>query len=294
VQGEDELGRLGLAFDAMADRLQAADQALVQRKAEQYAAELERARLAGLLQGTEQAAAEKARLYAAVTQREQQLRELVGQLLVAEEEERRRLAYDVHDGLAQVAAGAYQHLLAFARQHPPRTAEVRAELDRAVELARETARQTRRTIAELRPTALDDFGLATAIRLEVDARRAEGWDITYDVELDPERLPPPIETALYRVLQEALTNVRKHADTRRAYVALSRSGGDVRLEVRDWGAGFDPSAAAAGTTPGEQVGLASMYERVRLLGGRCQVKSQPGGGTQIVAEVPLQTPHMAA
>jgi signal transduction histidine kinase len=234
-------------------------------------------------------ALENARLYRELAERERQLQSLVGRLLVAQEEERRRVAYDIHDGVAQVAAGAYQHLQAFASAYRPRSPEARGELERSLALARRTVGDARRVIADLRPTALDDFGLATALRLEVEALCADGWQATYQEALGAERLPPAVETALFRVTQEALTNVRKHAGTTRVHVALRRQGRSVRLEVQDWGRGFGPAVGRAGAGPGERVGMSGMQERVALLGGRCQVRSRPGAGTRVAAEVPLPT-----
>jgi signal transduction histidine kinase len=226
----------------------------------------------------------------AVERREAQLRDLVGRLQLAQEEERRRVASEVHDGLVQVAASAHQHLQTFADCYAPETPGARAALDRAVELVQRTVREARRVIAGLRPTALDDFGLATAIRLEVEALRAEGWLVSYDADLVDERLPPMIETALFRVAQEALTNVRKHAGHTRVAVSLRRRGPTVRLEVRDWGRGLGAPGAPDGTRPGERVGLLGMQERVALLGGRCAAEGRPGAGTRVVAEVPLPRP----
>ena len=232
-------------------------------------------------------ALENARLYRELGEREQQLQALVGRLLVAQEEERRRVAYDVHDGVAQVAASAHQHLQAYARFHRPRSAEARVDLERALDLARRTVGEARRVIADLRPTVLDDFGLATALRRQVEALRAEGWEVSYDDLLGAERLPSAVETGLFRVAQEALANVRKHATTTRVHLALRRKGRAVRLEVQDWGRGFQPTAARDGAGPGERVGLPGMQERVALLGGRCRVQSRPGAGTRVVAEIPL-------
>jgi len=236
-------------------------------------------------------AIENARLYEELAERERRLHELIGRLLVAQEEERRRVAYDVHDGLAQVAAAAQQHLEGFAARHRPRSTEGREALERARELAQRTVGEARRVITGLRPKALDDFGLALALRTDVEALSRDGWQITYVENLDSERLPPAIETALFRVAQEALTNVRKHAETTRVHLALRRRGGTVCLEIRDWGRGFQPSAVLAGSGTNERVGLAGMRERVAWLGGRCTVRSRPGAGTRIVVEVPLPTPN---
>src|ERR1700726_2370785 len=147
------------------------------------------------------------------------------------EEERHHVAYELHDGLAQIVASAHQHLQAYASHYRPRSLEARQELYRALDLAQRSVREARRLIAGLRPTALDDFGLATALRMQVEAQRNEGWTITYDETLGSERLPPMIETTLFGVAQEALTNVRKHARTMQARLALERRGSVIRLEV---------------------------------------------------------------
>jgi PAS domain S-box-containing protein len=232
-------------------------------------------------------AVDNARLHGRLADRERRLQHLVDRLLVAHEEERRRIAYDVHDGLAQVAAGAHQHLQGYAHRHAPRSPAARAELDRALELARRTIREARRIVANLRPTVLDDFGLVAAIRLQVEELRDEGWDIAFDETLGDERLSLAAETALFRAAQEALTNVRKHGGTTRVRVALERRGPRVRLEVRDWGRGFDPDDPRPGIGPGEHVGLAGMRERIALLGGRWEVRSRPAAGTRVRVEVPL-------
>ncbi|MFL5655174.1 MAG: sensor histidine kinase [Ktedonobacteraceae bacterium] len=203
------------------------------------------------------------------------------------EEERHQVAYELHDGLAQVAASVHQHLQAFASHHRPRSPEARQELGRALELAQYSVREARRLIAGLRPTALDDFGLSTALRLQVEALRRDGWTITYDETLGSERLPPTIETALFWVAQEALTNMRKHAGTTRAGLALERQEGTIRLELEDWGCGFEPLAVLHEARPGEHIGLREMRERVELIGGHLTVSSHIGVGTLVLAVVPL-------
>jgi PAS domain S-box-containing protein len=230
--------------------------------------------------------AERARLYIELAERERRLEDLVGQLLLAQEEERRRVAYEVHDGLAQVAAAAQQHLEAFAAYCRPRNERARHELEQALELSCRTVSEARRVIAGLRPTVLDDFGLARALSLEIEALRTDGWAVTYREAIGPERLPALVETALFRVGQEALQNVRKHAGATRVHVSLIRRGAHVRLVVHDWGRGFTP-AAVVGTGPSERVGLAGMQERIALLGGRCAVTSRPGGGTRIQVDLPV-------
>jgi signal transduction histidine kinase len=232
-------------------------------------------------------ALENARLYEELAQREHQLRELVGRMLVAQEEERRRVAYDIHDGLAQQAAAAHQHLQGFAKRHSPATARGQKELDLAVELIQQAVREARHVIADLRPTTLDDFGLAAALRLQAEKLGTEGLQVSYEETLGDERPPATVETTLYRVAQEALTNVRKHAQSPRVHVKLERLDRTIRLEVRDWGKGFEADQAKDGNGPGERIGLSSMQDRVTLLGGDLRVHSRPQAGTSIVAEVPL-------
>jgi PAS domain S-box-containing protein len=224
---------------------------------------------------------------AQLVDRERRLKDLIGKLTAAQEEERRRVAYEVHDGPTQVAIAAHQHLQAFADTHPPGSTVEPGELDRVLELAQRAVTEARHIIEDLRPTALDDFGLAVAVRMRVEELKDEGWEIGYEDTLGEERLPDEIETALYRIAQEALTNVRKHARTTRAHTMLTRRGRKIRLEVQDEGRGFDLSSTPGEGGPGERVGLSSIRERVALLGGELKITSRSGAGTSLVAEVPL-------
>ncbi len=224
---------------------------------------------------------------ALLVESERRLKDLIGKLVAAQEEERRRVAYEVHDGPTQVAIAAHQHLQTFADCHPPGSTVRPGELDRALELAQRAVIEARHIIENLRPTALDDFGLAVAVRMQVEELKNEGWEIGHDDALGEERLPDEIETALYRIAQEALTNVRKHARTTKTRTRLARRGRKVLLEVRDEGRGFDPSSASREGSPGERVGLSSMRERVAMLGGELKITSRPGAGTSLVVEVPL-------
>jgi PAS domain S-box-containing protein len=202
------------------------------------------------------------------------------------EEERHQIAYELHDGLAQFVTSAHQHLQAYAGHHRPRRAQARQALDQALDLARRSVQEVRRVIGGLRPTALDDFGLAAALQMYVDSLRADGWEIDYHQTLGEGRLPPAVETVIFRVALEALTNVRKHAGPTRARLELRRVGPNLRLEVQDWGRGFDPEASRGGAGLGERIGLRGMRERIGLLGGQWSIESRPGEGTRILAIVP--------
>jgi PAS domain S-box-containing protein len=233
-------------------------------------------------------ALENALLHEELEEREHALQDLVGKLLRTQEEERRRVAYEVHDGLAQVAAAAHQHLQTYAKRYPLSGERRERDLQRILRLVRGTVSDARRIIANLRPTALDDLGLAAAISLEVDHLRKEGYQVDYEDDLGDVRLKQTLEIALFRVAQEALTNMRKHAQTGQVRIALRRRGEMVRLEVQDSGKGFDQNASHLQNGPGERVGLAGMRERVGMLGGKLEIQSQPGVGTSITATVPSE------
>ena len=130
------------------------------------------------------------------------------------------MAYEVHDGLAQVASAAHQHLQAFARRYSPDAERGQRDLERIVRLVRGTVSDARRIIANLRPTTLDDLGLAATISLEVERLGEEGYQVDYVEDLGNERLPNAVEIALFRVAQESLTNVRRHARTRWVSIEL--------------------------------------------------------------------------
>jgi PAS domain S-box-containing protein len=232
-------------------------------------------------------ALENARIYEELSEHRLRLQHLVGKLVSAQEEERRRVAYEVHDGLAQVAAAAYQHLQNYAADNPPSATRDQEELDEALEMLRHTVGEARAVVADLRPTVLDDFGLARALRMQVERLSEEGLRATFEEDLGGGRLPEVVETTLFRVAQEAMTNVRKHSRAERVHVALGRRSRTIRLQVRDWGRGFVSGGRTGQDDPSERVGLSSMRERVALLGGHFEIQSEPGAGTVVVAEVPL-------
>jgi signal transduction histidine kinase len=147
-----------------------------------------------------------------------------------------------------------------------------------------TLHDVRRLAVELRPAALDDFGLASAVERLVDTFREQSG-LQVDLEsgsLGPDRLPSEVETVLYRIVQEALTNVAKHSDAHRVSIVLTRREGRAAAIVEDDGLGFDPQAQSK-----TGLGLVGMRERVTLVGGRIQIESAAEAGTTLVAEVPL-------
>jgi signal transduction histidine kinase len=216
---------------------------------------------------------ETARLHQALRRKEQARAALVGRLIGAQEEERRRIARELHDGVGQDLAGLVLGLEAVERS--PGTIEV-AELK---QLARSTAQQVRELIVDLRPRVLDDLGLGAGLRWLAQERHPT-LDVELDVELD-RPLPSPVETAIFRIVQEALTNVERHALAGAARLRVWTADGEVRAVVEDQGRGFDPGGEAGG------FGIVGMRERAEQLGGRLQVTSDSAAGTRVEVVVPL-------
>jgi signal transduction histidine kinase len=206
-------------------------------------------------------------------------------VLRATDDQRLRLAADLHDGPMQGLAALGLRLSRLGRRlrdGDPEGAE--ALLTRVEEhLAGEIA-GLRRLVAELRPPVLDQLGLETALRRQVEAFQADaGVDCQVHADLG-RPLAPELETVLYRVTQESLANVVKHAKAANVRISLGADNGLVRLRIRDDGVGFDPSLASRLTAEGH-FGLAGMRERVEMVGGRFQVDSRPGQGTTIGVEM---------
>src|SRR5262249_35485475 len=150
------------------------------------------------------------------------------------------------------------------------------------ELVVATLQDVRRLAVELRPSALDDFGLVAALeRLAASFAEQSGLSVDFQAALAGERLPEEAETALYRIVQESLTTVVKHAQAQRVSILLTRTNGTVKAVVEDDGKGFSPEKTASG------FGLVGMRERLALLGGRLEVESTRGAGTTVAAQVPV-------
>lgn len=160
-------------------------------------------------------------------------------------------------------------------------------MDIAIGLARQTVSEIRRVLAGLRPTVLDDFGLARGLRAYAEGLAAEGLSVRFSEAIGTRRLPSTIEIVLFRLAQEALTNVRKHAGVDSAELRLSRRHADIVLEVEDRGRGFDLAAVAHSERPGQRLGLLSMHERIGHVNGTLEILSQCGKGTLVRAVVPI-------
>lgn len=208
--------------------------------------------------------------------REAELETFAVRTIELQELDRRRIAGDIHDGISQRLVSAWYHLrAAISLTTDP---DVTEELAETAALLSEALEDSRRAITGLRPALLDDLGLSAAITSV--ATSLGGLEVT--VDLDECDLAPHVETALFRIVQETLQNVVKHADPSRVQITLTHETDAVVFTVTDDGVGFDPSAAAGPT----HFGLAGMHERAGLLGATLLVRSSPGQGTSIACRLP--------
>ncbi len=211
------------------------------------------------------------------------LRQMSSHVLTAQEEERTRIARELHDDTAQALTSVLVRLRLLERSAEDK--RLRSGLAELRDLTVETLEGVRRLAIDLRPPMLDDLGLEAAIQSHVQdfSRR---WQINVNFTSSGlGRLPPNVELVLYRIVQEALSNVAKHASASRVETRLSRKGRTLRLLVEDDGCGFDVETAKGSRQSG--LGLFGMEERLALIGGTLQVESSPGKGTRLSAEVPL-------
>jgi two-component system sensor histidine kinase UhpB len=216
----------------------------------------------------------------------QRLHQLSHRILQAQEDERQRVARDLHDEAAQALTSLLVHLRLLERAYTPEQAQERvAELR---QLTAQALEEVRRVALDLRPKILDDLGLVAALGWRVDEMNADGEiRAILRVEGIHGRLPRTLELVLYRVAQEALNNVARHSRATQLLVHLSQQGETLRLEVADNGQGFDPQGLAEGRSMGRGLGLMGMSERLSMVHGSIDWISAPGQGTQMVAEVPL-------
>jgi signal transduction histidine kinase len=209
-------------------------------------------------------------------------RDSLRRVVETQELERRRLARELHDETGQALASILLGLKALDEKTDD--AGARTSIEELRELVVATLQDVRRLAVELRPSALDDFGLVAALeRLADSFAEQSGISVDFQSALAEERLPDEAETALYRIVQESLTNVVKHAQARRVSILLTRANGVVKAVVEDDGRGFDPERTNDGGH-----GLVGMRERLALLGGRLEIESARDAGTTVAAEVPVR------
>ena len=207
--------------------------------------------------------------------------------IASADQERRRWARELHDETLQ-GLGALQVMLSAGLANPDPD-DLREAVERAVTHIESQITELQGLITDLRPAALDDLGLSPALEtLYARMRDAHGLTVTSAVDIDrgtgrsSSRLDPRVESTIYRLIQEALSNTAKHAETDRASVTVTEADGQISILIQDDGQGFEPSEPAGG------FGLLGMRERVQLAGGTLEVASRPGAGTRVRATLPAR------
>ncbi len=270
---DDEVGRLARVFESMRVALAASMAEVTQANAT-----LER-RVAART-------AELQKLYAELKDRDARRAELVRKLLSAQEDERRRIARELHDETCQTVAALAVGLDTVRRAATPEEASTKLEDARA--LVSRTLDGLHRVIFDLRPSVLDDLGLVSAVRWWV-SRHLTPTGITARLEVEDldERLPSTVEIPVFRAVQEALTNALRHSGAKTVLIQMSREGGTLSVDVEDDGRGFNPADVATPSETGQGLGLLGMRERIEILGGTLTIDSSPGAGTHVAFTIPV-------
>jgi signal transduction histidine kinase len=235
-------------------------------------------------------AIEKTQLLEELAVKERIRAELIKRVLTVQEDERRRIARELHDETGQSLSALIVNLdmVRAAVEDQPQTSEA---LDRLKGLAETALEEVRKLIYDLRPTVLDDLGLTSALRWYAHAQlESRGVEVTFKIELGEARLDTVVETTLFRIAQEAMWNIVKHSGATRAELELSLAAGRVRLRVGDNGRGFRPDGQRTFDPLRGGLGLEGMHERAALIGGTVSIRSNEGHGTEVVAELPLTAP----
>lgn len=206
--------------------------------------------------------------------------DLLRNLIEVQENKKQSLCHEFHDGLIQYAAGSLMSLEGY-RANRPSTDDL-SQIDTAISNLRKGVEDGRRVIRGIRPAVLDDSGLEAAIDDLTDQFATSGITVTSQCDPQIGRLPDLLQTTVYRVVQEALNNARKHSGTDVVRIELKKTNGDLHLDVRDFGCGFDVRSARK-----RGFGLQGMTERVRLLGGECLIQSEQDAGTCISVRLPI-------
>lgn len=238
-------------------------------------------------------AIEQAKLYEQLRRGRERYRELARRTLLAQEEERRRIARELHDETSQALSGLalnLEVLIEMAEIAGIQDTEFKARLKKTHSLAIQISTEVSRLIADLRPSALDTLGLVPAIRQCAETNLTSlGIDVSFalnQVQVG-KSLPAEVEVGLFRWAQGAIANIMQHSQARNATISLKREGDELVLCINDDGKGFDVSQLSGIEESGRGAGLFSMKERVQLLGGTCSIQSQPGQGTTATARIPM-------
>ena len=212
--------------------------------------------------------------------------ETISRVIQAQESERLRISLQLHDGPAQAMSNLVLRAEICEKWIDNDPSRARAELTGLKSMVNDTLQDTRRFIFELRPMILDDLGLLPTLKRYLkDYSEQQKIEINYLPSGRERRLPNHVEVAIFRIIQDALSNVARHANAAHVRIALDYSEGSIGLSVEDDGMGFDPSKVRSDNQ--KTIGIASMRQRIDMLGGQLNIESQAGRGTRIVAAIPL-------
>jgi len=232
---------------------------------------------------------ENAKLYSEVQRKEQLRGELLNLVISTQEEERKRIARGLHDETSQALTSLAVNLEAIIAILPSDADEAKAKLRGIQSLALKTLDEIHKIIYELRPTLLDDLGLVAAVKWHAENYlEAAGIKVHLETAGLERRLPAQIETALFRIIQEATTNIVRHADAESTSISLEFNETCIAIHIEDDGKGFDLNEVMRSRDGERGLGLLSMEERAELLGGHLSIKSRPGLGTQITVKIPIE------
>ena len=234
--------------------------------------------------------AQRRQAEAALKESEERLRYLASQLIDAQEAERRRVSLELHDDLGQSLMVLTMQLRAIKKQVPPDQGEILDHCNQALDYVYEIVENVRRLSRDLRPSLLEDLGLPAALRHLVETFRTyHGIDVSLDMDDITGIFAPPEEVNIYRIFQESLTNIAKYAQATQVTLTVKKVKNRVFFRVVDNGRGFDGHQILSGEAPQSGLGLPAMTERVRMLGGKLEIRSQEGQGTSISFLVPMRT-----
>ena len=201
-----------------------------------------------------------------------------------QEEHEEFIAHEIHDGACQYAIAARMALDTFRHENTETGSEEWGSFDTATEFLDRAIEELRRLVRGLQPIQLAAGGLPTAIAYLIEEIRAVGGpDMEFRHDIHSDQIPPRLQRAAFRIVQESIANACRHSKSKRLFVELILDGDVLRIQVRDWGVGFDP----ASTSPGH-FGLSGIRRRVKLLRGTATIDSEPGKGTCVTVELPLQ------
>jgi signal transduction histidine kinase len=232
---------------------------------------------------------ENAMMLDTLEKQQAQVEHLLAQVVQVQEEERRRISVDLHDSVAQWLVAASYRAQSFSQALSKDNGEMaRDELSNMEDTLNKSLKELRRVVIGLRPPALDELGLSHALRQSLEELKTDGLDCKFTEIGTTIRPPSNVEIAIYRIVQEALSNIRRHSDASKVNLSLQFQKDGLLVEIRDNGKGFDLHQTLRGAVSVGHMGLLGMRQRAEMLGGDFRIKSKEGAGTTIILSLPIQ------